>query len=76
MTEHNIPTDATYYFLWWTGIHVYKKEKGVWMYWNGKQWKEELDLPYYKIKWFFGYYLHAGDYKHRLHKISKGVLGD
>ena len=69
-TEYKIPDDATHYFLWWDGLRVYKRNKGKWMYFSGKEWRDEVDCSYHKIRWFFGYKLFAGSYRHKLHKIT------
>lgn len=44
--------DATHYFSWWDGMHVFKRLDGNW-YWliNGKWTDTEL----LKIYWFFGW---------------------
>lgn len=68
--EYEIPKDATHYFLWWDGVHVYKRENGKWMVFILGNWTEAVNCSYHKFKWFFGWRLHAGSYMHKLHKIT------
>lgn len=62
----DVPSDATHYFLWWDGIHIYKKDGKRWYWLINDQWVE----PPIKIKWFFGWYQIACGYKHKLHRIT------
>lgn len=71
--ENEIPKGTTHYFLWWNGLHLYKKEKGVWKNYSGGKWIDEIHCGYHKIGWFFGYRLYAGGYTHKLHKITYEV---
>lgn len=68
--EEEIPKDATHYFLWWDGLHVYKKDGNNWYWLINSKWCEPVDAPYIKIVWRFGWYQKAGGYMHKLHKIT------
>ena len=73
-TEHNIPKDASHYFLWWDGIHVYKKDGNAWYWLVGNKWTECQNISYHRVvRGLFGYYQLAGSYKHKLHKIQDGA---
>lgn len=76
-TEFEIPKDATHYFFWWDGIHVYKKEGKDWFHYTDTQWFECWNLSHHYIKrGLFSYYQVAGNFKHKLHKIQKGAKCD
>ena len=72
-TEYEIPKDSTHYFLWWDGVHVYKRENGKWYDLINGRWVEPVSAPYHKIVWRFGWYQMSGSYKHKLHKITYAV---
>ena len=69
-TENHVPDDATHYFLWWDGIHIYKKDGKNWFWLTNGKWREPVKTPYHKIVWRFGWYQMAGNYMHKLHKIT------
>lgn len=71
-TEYPIPRDATHYFLWWDGIHIYKKNGREWKYLINGKW---LDIPgLVKVKGVFSYRLDCLGYSHPLHEIRSGAL--
>lgn len=73
--EYEIPKDATHYFLWWNGIHVYKRDGKKWYRFSGGKWSECLNVSYHHVRrGLFGYYQIAGSYKHKLHRINDAVL--
>lgn len=70
--EGEIPNDATHYFLWWDGLHVYKKEGKKWKWLINNTW---MDIPKLTpVRGWIYHYVDALGYKHKLHKISKGAL--
>lgn len=70
-TEYEIPNDATHYFLWWDGIHVYKKDGKNWYWLILGNW---CDVPtFVPVRGLFCYYVDARGYKHKLHKIQEGA---
>lgn len=48
--RRNAP-DATHYFEWWDGYHVFKKNENGWEWWVNNSWTN-TDLL--KIYWWFG----------------------
>lgn len=65
-----IPSDATHYFLWWDGLHIYKKDGKNWYWLINDNWSEAVKCNHVKVSWFFGYYQLAGSYKHKLHRFT------
>lgn len=64
----NLPNDATHYFLWWDGLHVYKKDGKNWLWLINGEWR---DIPVViPVRWWFGYHVEAEGYKHKLHKVN------
>lgn len=49
--RRNVP-DATNYFEWWDGYHVFKRNKNGWEWWINNSWNN-TDLL--KIYWWFGW---------------------
>lgn len=68
--QSDIPLDATHYFLWWDGLHIYKKDGKEWFWFINGKWRNVPKEKYMKISWFFGYHQIAFGYRHKLHKVT------
>ena len=62
--------DATHYFNWWDGDHIFKKEGRNWKWLVNGEWTN-IDLL--KIYWFFGWRCKAkylGGPSHKLKPLT------